>query len=154
LPSVKLKRTSKNGGIAGLKIRSGKLNGIGVYVGHDGSSGKYPGKNGPSVASVGKWNSEGTDRIPKRDYLAALVKQYAKKYRKVMGAMSKNFLAGRLDRAKANRNMGIRGVREFKAIITAWRLPRNAASTIQRKGFDDPLIHTKRLLRSVMWKDK
>ena len=151
MPSVKVKRTSKHGGIAGLKVQSKRLDGIGVLVGHDRSSGRYPNK-GPSVASVGRWNSKGTDKIPKRDYLNKMVKVYAKKYRKVMGAMSKNFLLGRLGKSKANRNMGIRGIRELKAVLLGWKIPGNAPSTIARKGFNDPLIHTRRLLKSVMWK--
>ncbi len=134
-----------------MGIRSKHLDHVGVFVGHDRSSGRYP-DGGPAVAQVGRWNAKGTDKIPSRDYLAELVKMYRKKYKKAMAALSKNMLLGRLDKNKANRNMGIRGVREFKAVVRAWRVPGNALSTIKKKGFDDPLIHTKRLLRSVMWK--
>ncbi len=151
MPSVKIKRTSKNGGIKGLGIASKHLDKVGVFCGHDRTSGRYP-KNGPAVAQVGRWNAKGTDKIPARDYLGKLVQQYRKKYKRAMAALAKNMLLGRLDKGKANRNMGLRGVKEFKEIIVAWKTPPNAKSTEKKKGFNNPLIHTKRLLRSVMWK--
>ncbi len=70
----------------------------------------------------------------------------------MMGALMANMLRGRLSVAKAQRNAGARTVKNLKRIIIEWRTPRNAPLTIRRKGFDDPLIHTRRLVRTIGWK--
>lgn len=150
MPSVKIHRVSKNGGIKALGTRSKDVSGVGVFVGHDRSSGKYP--KGQSVAQVGSWNARGTDRIPARNYLKKLVEQYREKYKKALAALAKNFLLGRFDKDKANRNLATRGVRELKLVINEFDTPPNAPSTIRRKGFDNPLIHTKKFLKSIIWK--
>ena len=39
--------------------------------------------------------------------------------------------------------------RDIQSRIEHMRYPRNAASTISKKGFDNPLIHTRRLLKNI-----
>jgi hypothetical protein len=104
------------------------------------------------VPSVAHWNHFGTATIPKRPFLNAFMDKYRKQYRKSMSALVKNILRGRLGPDKAERNIGIRAVRDMKKIVEGWKYPPNAPATIARKGFNDPLIHTRHLLRNIKWK--
>jgi len=148
---VKTKRIKHNGGIAGLIKRTKELD-TAILVGVLKSAGNYSGSGNPHVAQVAKWNAEGTPTIPKRHFLQKFLKDGREKYKKAMGALYRNRLRGRVDRGKAYRNIGALTVKDMKRIILDWRIPKNAASTVKKKGFDDPLIHTKRLVNSIDWR--
>lgn len=56
--------------------------------------------------------------------------------------------------SKVLKEVGEKQEKMIKKLIKDKDTPPNADSTIKKKGFDDPLIHTKKMLNSVKWKRK
>jgi len=73
-------------------------------------------------------------------------------YTQVMKALAKNIILGDFSSEKARRNLGIRSVRDLQQVIEDFSQPPNAAYTIAKKGFNNPLIHTRHLKKNIRWK--
>ena len=93
---------------------------------------RYP--DGPLVAQVALTQERGTDTIPARPFMSASADLYAQ------GQVS-----GTPD------EVGEEAVRIMQDVIEVWTSPPNAPLTIQRKGFDNPLIHTRRMKNAVSY---
>jgi len=137
------------GGIA-LRMKNDRKN---VAVGVLKGAGSYP-SGGPSIASVAHWNSEGTDRIPSRPFIKQTLAKKKQLYIRMLAIITRLTLQGSVGAGRARRNLGIRGELDVKQTIKSLKTPRNADSTIARKGFDDPLIHTKKLLNVISWQEE
>ncbi len=59
-----------------------------------------------------------------------------------------------LSYSKVLKQVGEKQEKVIKKLIEDKSTPPNATSTIKAKGFNDPLIHTKKMLESVKWKRK
>ncbi len=104
---------------------------------------KYP--NGATLADVAQWNHDGTSTIPARPFLALDPGEVKAKLKWV----SQQFFAGKGSAAEALEFLGRWAVAQVRAKIDAHIPPPNAPSTEARKGFDHPLIETRRLYDSI-----
>lgn len=114
------------------------------------SSGKAGKKAGRDVTllQVAIFNHFGTKNIPARPFLLALYtkrKLILKKQAETMKAIfiRKEPIEECLQRV-ANYLAKL-----TKDVMTEWKIPHNALSTIKQKGFDDPLIDTGKLRSAV-----
>jgi hypothetical protein len=104
------------------------------------------------VPNVANWNSVGTATIPARHFFGKTLKDNLLDYKKAVGAIVRLVLRGDVGVDKARRNLGIRGVRDAKKAVDAFSKPPNRPSTIAKKGFDNPLIHTKKMRDAIGWR--
>ena len=101
--------------------------------------------NFPSTHAHGAY----TITIPPRPFFRTMIKERAKTW---PAAIEANLKATAYDAAKTLALMGeiIKG--QLQQAIQDFRVPGNAPSTIRKKGFDKPLIHTRVMWRSVDFK--
>lgn len=109
---------------------------------------RYP--DGKFIAQIAVWNEFGTVHIPPRPAM----RQSAAKISKEVGKELKPFLKGKdfkvpLQAADA---VGQYMVRVIKQTIEDFDSPPNASSTVRRKGFNNPLIETRRYKRAINYK--
>lgn len=104
----------------------------------------YP--NGLNVAQNAFWQNFGTKRMPARPFFTAAVEEHSPEW---PGQMAKIAKATGYDSDKTLGLMGelIKG--QVVASIVAWSEPPLAPSTVERKGFDKPLIDSGVMQRSV-----
>lgn len=103
------------------------------------------------IAKIARWNGEGTRTIPARDFLHF--------YEKNLNALTKNqgkYVAKAIMQGK-NYDHILRELGEVAESIirqAIWNIqdPPNAPSTISKKGFNNPLIDTGEMVRSVQWR--
>jgi hypothetical protein len=90
-----------------------------------------------------------TITIPPRPFFRTMIKERAKTW---PAAIEANLKATAFDAAKTLTLMGeiIKG--QLQQAIQDFRVPGNAPSTIRKKGFDKPLVHTRVMWRSVDFK--
>lgn len=152
---VNIKRTKHKGGLLGLKKRM-KTVSVVINTGIDRKAGNYP-NSGPSVIDVAVRVSEGTSKIPPRNYFEKAYQDY---YLNGVGGynLTKRYAKAAIDVAlggskadKVIREIGDLSVWLMRNLVIEWTLPPNALKTIRRKGFNDPLIHTKRMLGKIKW---
>ena len=101
--------------------------------------------NFPSTHAHGAY----TITIPPRPFFRTMIKERAKTW---PAAIEANLKATAYDAAKTLALMGeiIKG--QLQQAIQDFRVPGNAPSTIRKKGFDKPLVHTRVMWRSVDFK--
>lgn len=112
---------------------------------------------GLNVATVAFWNEFGTSRgtdkdgnavpgIPSRPFFRTMVASKSPRWGVALG--------NQLRKTEYDPNMSLSLMGEvikgqLQKSITTWSSPPNAPSTVARKGFNKPLIHTGTMLRSV-----
>lgn len=109
----------------------------------------YPAEDGRpslSVAQVAFWNEFGTKRAPPRPFFRTTISEQSKTWGDKLG---KAVVFYKYDGALALSAVGLSMKDDITASIARWTTPPNAASTIARKGFNKPLIHTGVMQRSV-----
>jgi len=107
----------------------------------------YP--DGTSVAMVAAINEFGAPSrgIPPRPFVReGTIAKHKDEWGPQVGEALK---ASGMDARKALQGMGEIITGEMQEAIVDFTDPRNAPSTIKRKGFDDPLVDTGQMLRSV-----
>jgi hypothetical protein len=107
---------------------------------------EYP--DGTPVASVAAQNEFGHDNVPPRPFFRHVLKTRAGKWKKVL----RDNLAKEPDVRTTLSALADVMVEDIKDTIKIWTYPPNAASTIKKKGFNDPLVDTKRMMESVDWR--
>ena len=149
MPSAKLKRIDiVPGGMDGLADKF-KDQGI-VIVGVTDRGLTYP--DGTNVEEAALWNINGTGKIPKRDWVTGFIRKHGRKYTKMSEKLIGRVVSGRLSRVAALSEIGRSAQPDMKNLIEAWDTPPNAPMTVRKKGFNDPLIHTRRLLKAIRWR--
>lgn len=154
MPAARVKRTKYDGGVKGLQQRARSLN-RSVQYGVARNAGSYPG--GPQVSDVATWNATGTDNIPSRNFYQKFFDDHfrrgtgRKHMPTVVGNFTRQVLAGDVSVKRAVDLIGNTGLKLLREIVKKWKTPPNSAATIKKKGFNDPLIHTKKLLNSLTW---
>lgn len=123
-----------------LKKQHGEIK-VGFFEGE-----QYP--DGKSVAEVAAYNEFGGGHTPPRPFMRTCVRNRRKLWRKVV----QNELAKNDDIHVTLSALADQMVLDLSDYIRIWTLPPNAPSTIARKGFNDPLVDTGRMMRSVDWK--
>jgi hypothetical protein len=110
----------------------------------------YP-DGGESVAQVAKWNIEGTNRSPPRNFLKFYLDRLRKESLEMAIEITKKANRGE-DVDAAIDTIGINGRNIVMEAITDLKSPPNSAATIARKKSSNPLIDTGLMRRSVTWK--
>lgn len=111
-------------------------------------------EDGTSLMDVVLWNEFGTDdgHVPERAALRTAVKKAAPGLAKLGAQQAKLMLQGKLRFDVAARRLAKILRDEMIGSVERWKKPPNAPSTIERKGFDDPLIETGLYINSISYK--
>lgn len=109
------------------------------------ASGGKKAKPALPVAQVAFWNEFGTSRAPARPFFRTTI---AKESAAWGDKLSKALVYYNYDGALALRALGQSMRDDLEATIQRWDSPRNADSTIARKGFNKPLIHNSIMVRA------
>lgn len=107
---------------------------------------QYP--DGTSVAEVAIHNEFGGGNTPPRPFMRTCVQRRSKNWKKYLRDNLVRYDDPRHPLSELARNM----VDDLKDYIKIWTRPPNAPSTIKKKGFNDPLVETGRMMDSVGWK--
>ena len=83
--------------------------------------------------------------VPKRPFMAVAFAQNIKKYKKLLKDGFKEKLPG----LKVLERIGVIGQSDVQMTIRNFKSPPNAASTIAKKGEDNPLIDSTHMVQSV-----
>lgn len=133
-------------GIGKLRADLDALKRSKVTIGWQGSSGasEHPETDGATVAEVAAWNEYGTSRAPARPALGTLFERHGAAFRDAVKAAVSDVIDRRASPAEALRRLGELGVLKLRETIAdsrSWAEPL-AASTVRRKGHDQPWIDT------------
>lgn len=123
-----------------LKKQHGEIK-VGFFEGE-----KYP--DGKGVAEVAAFNEFGGGHTPPRPFMRTLVQNHRKIWRKILA----NELAKNEDARISLAELAQYMVDDLKDYIKIWTYPPNAPATVAKKGFNDPLVDTGRMMNSVDWK--
>jgi hypothetical protein len=82
------------------------------------------------------------NRIPARPFISTTIDKNRKKYEKLFERYSKHIVTGRIELETVLQIIAITVASDIKKTITNLKKPKNAPSTIKKKGFDNPLIET------------
>lgn len=109
----------------------------------------YP--DGEHVAQVAFWNEYGTKNIPPRPFFRTTINKFKDSWgNDVLSYLQtkghKNDFDYAFNRLGAIISMQIR------MTIFGWTTPPNAPCTIKHKGFNQPLIETHNMEKSITWK--
>lgn len=104
----------------------------------------YP--DGTPVAAVAFWNEFGTLNIPPRPFFRTTIDEKSSAWG---GRLAKAATHYDYDGGQVLELMGQTMAEDIQQSINGWTDPGNAQSTIDKKGFDKPLIDTGDMLRSV-----
>jgi len=109
-------------------------------------------------ATIAKWQEFGTEDkdgkalIPERPFLSRAFLVNKTKYKKLMKEDIKKIMAGTYTTSKMMSRLGRLVRKMIKNQIRVTKSPINKPKTISMKGFNDPLIHTKRMLHGVKFR--
>ena len=110
----------------------------------------YDGK-GISVAAVAAFNEFGGGHTPPRPFMHWTVKNRNRKWRNIVRDILPQYAH---DIKKVMSVLGEYASEDLSDVIRIWTRPPNAPSTIKKKGFNDPLVETGKMMNSVRWKVK
>jgi len=121
-----------------------------ITVGVHKDAGSY--ESGETVVDVATYNEFGTPDIPERPFLRTTIQANSAKYK---GEFEKAYLEairGGMNLRASAAFIGNLARDDIQQKIKDIKEPPNAASTVAKKGFDDPLIKTRKLWASIKWK--
>lgn len=122
-----------------------------VLVGVPKGAGTY--EDGLTLATVAAVNNFGSadGLIPPRPVLQPAVEKGAPQYQRLAEVMIPKVLSGQMEMRMLLEQMGQLAEGHVKQEITDLREPPNAASTIAKKGSDNPLIDTGAFRQSIRY---
>jgi len=123
---AKLKRL-----IASIETAKGEVVDVGLLEG-TGAAGQ--------IAQYGFFNEFGTKHIPSRSFMRSTFDQHRRKYEQILKKGYDQALAGKIPLRRALYTVGVEAQGDIMLRITNLRSPRNAPSTIRKKGSSNPLI--------------
>ena len=147
-PMLSMKKPKLSGGDKYKKyLKDSKLNSARrhkIKVGFFRES-RYP--NGIPVAQAADLNEFGYKHIPERPFFRRAISQMktelAQSFLRNANQQTRGLDQGQLIQ------IGIEMAQKLEDSIREFKDPANAPSTVARKGFDDPLIDTKRMVNSI-----
>lgn len=159
--------TVRDLGIGELRAKLLRLKTEQITVGHQGPSGAapHPGTNGVPVATVAQWHEYGTpgsddktydvprSHIPSRPMLRITYERNRDRFREALRVTLAAMIDRRGDLEDGQDKIGgvmLDALRETILDAKGWAEPL-AASTIKRKGHDDPLIESGTLYDRASW---
>ena len=110
----------------------------------------YP--DGTKVIDVARWNEFGTNKIPARPAFRRSISRTSPKLAAMGAEQARDMLHGRLRFDVAARRLAKVLVEDMKKAVESFRTPPNAPSTIAKKGFNNPLIETRLMVRTIGFK--
>ena len=128
-----------------------------VFVGVLKGSGPHPSGNSQRLVEIAWWNEFGTRtkagevKVPERPALRSTIIEH-RYYREEMMHALKAVLTGKSTTTKEFKRVGLKAETDIKAAYREWLSPPNAESTIEIKGFDNPLIHTGALRQAIAYR--
>ena len=134
-------------------IRSAKdLKGSFVTIGVHGAEGEevYP-DSGVTVAEVAFWNEYGTITAPERSFIRSTIDESRQELDQLTTKFLKEIIAGKLTTEKALDKLGLKIQTLIQKKILELNDPVNAPATVARKGFNNPLVDSRRLWRSIAY---
>ncbi|KQQ62968.1 hypothetical protein ASF66_01030 [Pseudomonas sp. Leaf129] len=122
-----------------------------VLVGVPKGAGSY--EDGLTIATIAAVNNFGSadGTVPPRPFLVPAIDKGSPQYRRLAEIMLPKVMAGEMDMRVLLEQMGNLAEGHVKQEITDLRIPPNAASTISKKGSDNPLIDTGALRQSIRY---
>lgn len=99
-------------------------------------------KSGSSLVTIATSNEYGTTDIPERSFLRSTLIEHKKAIRAIQRQSVVQVLLGKTTKQKALERQGKYLKTAIQLSIVSMSSPGNAPSTIERKGFDDPLVDT------------
>ena len=123
-----------------LKKQRGKID-VGFF-----KEDKYP--DGKTVVEVALANEFGGGYVPPRPFMRDTFKKFRRKWVKAI----RDLFPVNIDAKKTLSLVGEDMVDDLQFMISTYSIPPNAPSTIKRKGRNDPLVDTGRMMNSVKWK--
>lgn len=110
-------------------------------------------RDNEQMAQIAKWNEEGTEKIPPRRFMSVGLYKHFK-----WGAGRDQFQDIIYNVAIGNSILlPLKGSGEgfkniLRQVMLEWDTPPNSLATVERKGFNDPLIETSELISNVNYK--
>jgi hypothetical protein len=108
-------------------------------------------RNGMSNAVKAFFNEFGTTRAPPRPAFRSTISHQSKVWGENLG---KAIVAHNYDGEAALKDLGQSMRDDLESSIAQWSTPPNAESTIEKKGFNDPLIDTGDMQRAPAYRVK
>ena len=128
---------------------AGKLDDSFVTIGVHEAEGSETYPNGATVSEVAFWNEFGTITAPERSFIRSTVDEN----RSMLNEMTKDLLGqvvdGSISSKLAMKRLGFKIETLVKKKILELNDPKNAERTIEAKGFNNPLVDSRRLWRSI-----
>lgn len=104
--------------------------------------------NGTPVAQVAAWNEFGTETAPPRPFFRGMIQQRSPRWGNALGQIVEQ------QNYDARRSLSLLGeaiAGQLQRSINEFTDPPNAPYTIEKKGFNKPLIDKSWMIRSVDW---
>lgn len=102
-----------------------------------------------TVAEVGFWNEFGTVTIPERSFIRSTMDENRKKLEILTAKLFGDIVSGKIDTKKALNILGVRIREMIRKKVLDLNDPVNAPYTVATKGFNNPLVDSRRLWRSI-----
>ena len=108
--------------------------------------------SGVRLGEIAIKNEFGSEQIPERSFIRAVMYSEKKYFNDLMRRQLAKVVAGKRTKIQALATVGLQmQVRVKTRIRDIWHPP-NAEETIEKKGFNNPLIHTRLLHDSIKFK--
>lgn len=145
--------TVKDRGWNRIKREMTKASGSGVKVGvqADVKPRKDPTEDMLAIAVINEFGFK-PKRIPQRSFIRASFDKYKNSLDSYNKRLMTQVIAGKLPMKKALGLLGKVHQEQIQDYIRDLKVPENAELTIRLKGFDNPLIETGQLRRSIDYK--
>ena len=147
---AKNKTTDKDLGYKRIIKDSEKIKGSFLTIGvHDGEGSEIYEDSSATVAEVAFWNEYGTVTAPERSFLRSTIDENRTELERLTAKLLGEVISGKLDTNKALSKLGFKIETMVKKKILDLNDPVNAPSTVAEKGFNNPLVDSRRLWRSI-----
>lgn len=90
--------------------------------------------------------------IPKRPAFRSTFDRMQDRYSALAGQLLGEVLDGKRTTRDAFRTLGSIAVSDLQRAVERWNTPPNEDSTVENKGFNNPLVNTGRLLKAIAWR--
>ena len=107
------------------------------------------GANGIPVAEYGLANEYGTDRIPARPFIGSTVDEQQGLWLDTVAKKAPDICTWKVSINTVVDTLGKKIKVAIKDQIKFISIPKNAPETVEKKGFDDPLIDTGLMLNTI-----
>lgn len=143
--------TDKDTGASRIINEAATVNGSFVEIGVHESAGMHEGEDEPllTVAEVAFFNEFGTVTAPERSFLRSTIDENRRKLEKKTAELFSKVESGRMDAKKALDALGFLIQELIRKKILETNDPPNAPRTIAAKGFNNPLVDSRQLWRSI-----